>query len=54
MAELLNDSIHMIQNLTHGKDLLRRFRDGINGEAARFHVEYVKEPQLWLTPSTMS
>lgn len=29
---------------TRTEDLVRRFLDGINDEAARFHIEYIKEP----------
>ena len=29
---------------TRTEDLLRRFLDGLNDEAARFHIEYVKDP----------
>ena len=46
-AELkrLYDKAYTTRDLrTRSEDLLRRFLDGLSDEAARFHVEYIKDP----------
>ena len=42
----LYDNAHSNRDVnTRGKDLLRRFLNGLYDEKARFQVEYVKEPR---------
>ena len=42
----LYDKAHASRDhVTRTEDLLRRFLDGLQDDAARFHVEYIKEPR---------